>query len=581
MADQNKQQAHQPAVPPAAPQTPLPPNNIYGVQPGTVLQNNNYTQMGVPYTPPTPVPKQPFSATGADAWFALACFGLGYLFTHWLLMGWQGWGVTAFTVAYITAVLLYARAKRTAIPATSWFWLAALALCGLSYSLWHSASLSPLRGFMLFGLAVYWAATVFSGQLQRKTGNYLPLDAINLLFVVPFANFGTAFKGFAGFTTKSEDGKQKGHLIRRLLGVGLGLLICLPIIAILMPMLLEADGGNFANITDNFFENIENSLIFLFGRMWNNGLLFFLAIPVAMYLCGLVAGLGHRRHTNHFDVKKTGQLLQTVRILPSSTAITVLVGVSALYLIFVASQAPYFFSAFFGQRPNGFEVYSLYAREGFFELCRMVAINLGLLCVVNSLCRKTRAQNPALCAMNIILSLLTILLASTALSKMALYIAVYGLTPKRVLTCVAIVFFVGVCAAVIALQFKQFSIVRVSAIWGTVLVCLLCMVNIDALIVRYNANRYMNGTLREFDVSIINGGNGADAALDVYEFTDDEELKEEIAEALNLEQRYYTGYYEDHQQTIVTSRLRKMELPETEQMREERLEREEQGRQQL
>lgn len=553
--------APQPVVPV---QQPVPQGAVMPQTPlaGPVLQGG-YAYYPQPAAVPAAITQHPFTATSADAWFALGCFAVGYLFMHWVFLGAQGWGVTLFTVLYSAVVLLYARAKRTIIPATSWFWLAALVVCGFSYLLWPSGSLEPLRTLMLFGLAFYWAATVFTGQLQKKTGNYLPLDALNLLFVVPFANFGLAFRGMKGFAATDGQKRDSKTSLRRLLGVGLGLLICVPLVALLMPMLLAADGGNFASLTENLFVNIENGFIFLFGEYWATPLLVILAVPVAMYLCGLIAGLCHRRHTTAFDIKKTGKVLQDIRILPLSSAVTILAGVSVLYLVFVLTQASYFFSAFAGQRPEGYEVYSLYAREGFFELCRIVGINLGLLCAVNTLSRVPRSQNGILRVFNIVLSSVTILLAITAFSKMALYIAVYGLTPKRVLTCVAILFFTGVCAAVIVLQFKAFSILRVAVVWGTALVCILCLINIDALIIRYNAQRYMDGGLKEFDVTLLydTQGNGYEAALDVYEFTDDVDLKNRIATVLeNLQTE--AEWTQAHNQTLTSRRLLQMDVPD-------------------
>ena len=38
-----------------------------------------------------------------DFIFALVAFVLGYLFSRWVFFFWQGWGVSAFTTAYLLA----------------------------------------------------------------------------------------------------------------------------------------------------------------------------------------------------------------------------------------------------------------------------------------------------------------------------------------------------------------------------------------------------------------------------------------------------------------------------------------------
>jgi hypothetical protein len=202
-----------------------------------------------------------------------------------------------------------------------------------------------------------------------------------------------------------------------------------------------------------------------------------------------------------------------------------------LYIVFIGSQLPYFFSAFAGQRPEGWQVYSEYARSGFFELCQIAAINLSLLTLANLFCRKLQGRNYALKILNCLLSLLTLLLIATAFSKMALYIGAYGLSIRRLLPCLFMVFLTVVFTGVIVLQKLRFSIVRFSIVAGTVMLCILCLLNPDGFVAAYNAERYLSGTLESFDVRILyqSGPAGIDPALKVYSRTSDKELKAELS----------------------------------------------------
>lgn len=543
-----------PAAPPPAPGYAPPvyysqPMGGYGAMPGVV---------------PTAKPVQPFHATKADAWLAVACFALGYLFIQWLLFSWQGWGVTVFTFLYAGTVLLYAKTKQIKPAKASWYWLAVLLFTGAAYSLWPSGSLGGWQGLLLFGAAVYWVASLFGGLLTGKSSNYLLLDGINLLFAVPFKNFACAFKGLKGFSAQKQP-EEKGRrqvVLRRVSGVVLGAVICVPLLAILLPMLLSADGGNFAALTKGLAQLLNNFFSQLFNTTWLNPVFIVLAFPVGLYLCGLVAGLAHKRYTANVDVKRAEKNIAGLRILPTSTVVTVLTAVSLLYIVFIASQAPYFFSAFAGKRPEGYEVYSQYAVSGFFELCRISIINLGLLVALNTFCRIPRGQSRVLRLLNIALACLTLLVVCTAFSKMALYIQAYGLSPRRVLTSVFMVFLAAVCIFTIILQFKQFSIVRLALATGTAMLCLLGLINMDAIIVNYNAARYVNGTLPEFDVSIVYsaGINGVQGAMAVYQETQDENLKREIAEALQFMQQR-AEYDPGHMQSLLSYQVRGLALP--------------------
>ncbi|MFV0413670.1 MAG: DUF4153 domain-containing protein [Oscillospiraceae bacterium] len=550
-----QQGAQPPASPPPAPGVYAPPAYYsqpmggYGAMPGTI---------------PVAKPAQPFHTTKADAWLAVACFALGYLFIQWLLFSWQGWGVTIFTFLYAGTVLLYAKAKQIKPAKASWYWLMVLLFTGAAYSLWPSGSLGGWQGLLLFGAAVYWAASLFGGLLAGKSSNYLFLDGINLLFAVPFKNFACAFKGLKGFSAQRqpEEKDRRRVVLRRVFGVFLGAVICIPLLAILLPMLLSADGGNFAALTEGLAQLLDNFFNQLFDTAWLNPVFIVLAFPVGLYLCGLVAGLAHKRYTTGIDSKRAGKNIAGLRILPTSTVVTVLTAVSLLYIVFIASQAPYFFSAFAGKRPEGYEVYSQYAVSGFFELCRISIINLGLLVALNTFCRIPRSQSRVLRLLNIALACLTLLVVCTAFSKMALYIQAYGLSPRRVLTCVFMVFLAAVCIFTIVLQFKQFSIVRLALVTGTAMLCLLGLINMDAVIVNYNAARYINGTLLEFDVSIVYSADvsGVQGALAVYQNTQDKNLRRKIAEALqSIQQR--AEYDPGHRQSLLSYQVRGLSLP--------------------
>jgi hypothetical protein len=199
-------------------------------------------------------------------------------------------------------------------------------------------------------------------------------------------------------------------------------------------------------------------------------------------------------------------------------------------VVFIVSQLPYFFSAFAGQRPEGWQIYSEYARSGFFELCQIAAINLTLMTLANLLCKKPQRESRVLKILNCLLSLLTLLLIATAFSKMALYIGAYGLSIRRLLPCLFMVFLAVVCGAVVALQKRQFSIIRFSVFVGTLMLCALCLLNPDGFVARYNADRYLSGTLASFDVEILysSGPAGVDPALKVYAQTEDERLKADL-----------------------------------------------------
>ena len=475
-----------------------------------------------------------YTADRKDSIFALLAFVLGFFFIRWVLLSWRGWGVTAFTTGYCIAVIIYLVKKGVSIPRSGFFWLAAVALTGASYSLYSNNGLEPWRSLFLFCSAIYLVLSAAGRLILGSTSNWLVLDGINGMFVIPFKNFGCQYKSL------SSPKYIKRGLGGQALSIVFGLLLTLLVAGMVLPLLMRADSGGFIKIADGLYKYY----LWIQDQFMDIIINCILAIPVAAYLFGLVAGCAHNRGCSTFRSESVRHMLGSVRVLAAATVYTVLGLTCCLYLVFIGSQLPYFFSAFFGQRPEGWLVYSEYARSGFFELCQIAAINLSLLALTNIFSRRPRAADRVLKLLNSLLALLTLLLIATAFSKMALYIGAYGLSMRRLLPCLFMVFLFVVCCGVIAMQKWQFSIVRLSAFAGTLMLCMLCLLNPDGLVAGYNADRYLSGTLESFDVEILyrSGSAGVDPALKVYAQTEDDTLKEKLL-----------AYIYDQQQDSISS----------------------------
>jgi hypothetical protein len=369
--------------------------------------------------------------------------------------------------------------------------------------------------------------------LLGKTSNFIGLDFLNGL-LIPFKNFNCQFKSFAFL------GRKKRATVSQFFSIALGIVFAFIIGGMVLPLLIEADSGGFAKITNSvlqYFQGMRNEVAELIFNM-------IIGIPTAAYIFGLMAGSVYKRGCFTFKKDDLEKHVLSLRLLPAATVYTLLGLVCGLYVVFMASQLPYFFSAFVGERPDGWLVYSEYARRGFFELCTITAINLSLLAGANLLSKKQRQGSPVLKTFNVLLALLTLLLIATAFSKMALYIGAYGLSVRRLLPSVFLVFLAVICAGVIAMQKRHFSILRLAAVTGAVMLCLLCLLNPAGFVARYNAGRYLAGTLSSFDVEILfrGGPAGVVPALQVHSSTNDPRLRDQLEIYLD-NQRQRTAKY--------------------------------------
>lgn len=472
--------------------------------------------------------KVPFAADRWDSYFALFTFVLGFLFARWVLFTWQGWGVTLFTLVFCGSVAWYLRKKGVQIPKVGWFWLAVVMLIGISFSLWSNNGLAPWHGMLLFCSAVYWILGATGLLVLGQTSNLLLFDGYNALFAIPFSNFGCQFQGLALLgTNRLRRGRQ-------LLHVALGLFLTFIVAFMVLPLLMEADSGGFAQLINGILDGFRG----IGEDFWETFWQLILAIPIAAYIFGLVAGSTHKRNTDWLEKDSALEKISGLRILPMTTIYILMGLLSMLYIVFIGSQVPYFFSAFVGQRPEGWQIYSEYARSGFFELCRIAVINLLVLTAANIMSQQSR-NAIFFKILNALLAILTLLLIATAFSKMALYIGAYGLSMRRFLPCVFMIFMAIICGGAIALQKWSFSITRLAVGVGVLMFCILCILNPDSLVAKYNAQRYLSGTLENFDVEILyrSGPAGVDSALMVYEQGKDPALQLKLKEYLLIQKQ--------------------------------------------
>lgn len=484
--------------------------------------------------PPPKAPAEPFTATKADGLFAIAALVLGFLFCRWGLKL-AGWGVTAFTALFAAAVLAYAHTKGIKPKPQSWFWLCIMQGCGLAYSLWPANLLAVYQALLLLGSGVYWCGSLFDVLLQGKTGSYIVQDAANLFALLPFKNFSLLPHSLKALKGKSKENEAGGENSRKAISIVFSVVLALAVLslmlAFILPLLIRADSAGFGRMVNSLTKNIAkwfNEFIKL-ENVWAFIWQAVLGIPVAFYITGLAAGTAHKRYAKSIDIKKTQKRLTAARVAPHITVLIVLAGVCAVYTVFIACQIPHFFSAFRGIKPQGYSAYSEFAREGFFELCRIAFINLIILLAAGGFGKINAKESAALRVLNILLSALTLLVIATAFSKMGLYISMQGFTPKRIMTCVFMVFLAGVFTCSIIMQFKPVQIVRFAAVFGASLLCALCLCNLDGIVIKYNAAGYLNGTLESFDELILlrSGPAGYEAGLEIYNMLDDEKDEEQ------------------------------------------------------
>lgn len=179
--------------------------------------------------------------------------------------------------------------------------------------------------------------------------------------------------------------------------------------------------------------------------------------------------------------------------------------VSLAYLLYLFSQLAYFFSAFNSILPEGYKLtVAAYARRGFFELCAISVINLIIIALSLLFSSKNGKIPVTIKILCTFISVFTLIICVTAISKMVLYISEFGMTILRITTSAFIIFIMIVFAAIIfKIYIQKTKVLKIALLSAAIILFILGTVNINAVAARYNYECYMNNTLSTIDVSAI------------------------------------------------------------------------------
>lgn len=470
--------------------------------------------LGYGQIPAAKKPEIPIPFTGTDTLFALLFLVCGYLFVWLITPECFGLGVTFFTAVFCTLVLLYLKNRGKAVPKNSWFWLALVVLSSVNFALFTNVSLQFLNFLFLMGCAVYWVSVLTSGRMEERLGACFMPDMVNQLFKIPFLNFGCASRIIRRSAVKNRKSKV-------LLASLAGALAALPVLWIVLSLLMQADGA-FQALVKQFSSDVGIHIANFLFRLLP-------AFLTGSYLFGLLYGNIQKRRADSITAEKAAKLSERCRVVPTAAAVTGTVLLCILYLVFFGAQTASLFSAFSGQGQSGLTL-AEFARRGFFELCKVAMINFAVIAFSSVLIRREEGEFRVMRAIHVFLSVETLLLIASALSKMILYIARYGLTPKRVYTSWFMVVLAVIFVLIIVSRFKKINPARSIVLTCAVSFLILCYANIDSRIIGYNIDRYQNGTLETADVGMMYSAPDAAKpyALELYRNTKDASLKEEL-----------------------------------------------------
>lgn len=425
----------------------------------------------------------PMDFESADIILAFGMLVCGFLYWNLIKVVSLGLGVTLFAVILCGMVLIYLKAAGMRQTKVSLALLGLILLSAASFTLFDGIFIKSLDFVFLSLCFVYWVCVSTGMRLEEKISIYLLSDMLRQLAVIPFFNFTGCFRGVRQVFAKTSRGKG---VLSGLLGV----VLFLPVLILVVTLLSDADAA---------FESLIGRLQFsLSENVLENLADLILGLPVACYLFGLIYGDRHKRMPSAATIDTVDGHVRSFRFAPEVTVYSALTALSLVYVVFFAAQTSYLFSAFRDSLPESM-TYAEYARRGFFELCAVSGINLGVIATAHLIVKRERIR--LLKGETAVLCIFTLMLIATAMSKMGMYISYYGLTRLRVYTSWFMIVLIFLFVVILLRQFRDFNGTRVAAAGCICLFLALSFGNVDGMIAKYNIDRYQAGTLKSLDVS--------------------------------------------------------------------------------
>ena len=380
------------------------------------------------------------------------------------------WGLNAFVC---TAALVGAGGwlvRRHRVPVTrDAAWLAGAALLVASNFVARDAT--PLHLLDVVGLVILLAVASLSlqgvGLRGRQAWHYVHAGIASAL-----ASWVGVFPLVGRDVTWSELSSE--GRTRHVRGAALGVALAFPLLVVF--------GGLFTSADTVFGTVIAGVFAVDFGNLFSHVVLFAVwGVLVGGYLRGALI--------RPILPAPGGESGLSLGVIPAATALGL---VDLLFLVFVVIQLRYLFGgATLVGAADGL-TYAEYARRGFFELVTASALVLPLLAGGDWLVRnESAAQQRTFRHLAVVLLLLLAVVMASALERMRLYVAAFGLSEIRLYSTAFMLYLVGVFAwfgwTTLRGQRRRFAfgaLVQGFAVLGA-----LHLANPDALIVRTNLAR--------------------------------------------------------------------------------------------
>ena len=317
---------------------------------------------------------------------------------------------------------------------------------------------------------VYYVLSRMGVLVAGRSGIFFPLDAFRGMVVIPFSNFIlSAQKLFARTSHTSVRSKVKKQIAKTDIGIIIvSVIIALVVCGYAFSQLIGVSEtfAALGNGITNFMVNIISidTISDLVYSFFDDFFCYFLfSIPVGCWLYGLVAGSLGMKKDSVTDEKLEKE---SYHRLPSYSAYIIIGSVCVLYAIFFVSA---FVDVMSGSIAATAPQASREAVGSFWQLIRVVGLNMVIMfasCFFSKKALWVESGTRFLATVLFVFALCFALLA--AWNLVGVYIAVYGITPRRILSSWVVVNVISWCILILIRLYKKIPAAQIGILFAAV-----------------------------------------------------------------------------------------------------------------
>lgn len=444
-----------------------------------------------------------------DIYFLGICLGLGILAELSFFHGMIGVSYLVFITGFYAVFFLRFRSFLFTHRRIGLLLMIVIWLLSASYLVYDNAMFYQLNLMVIPFLVSCHLVLVTSPknmQWHRPIFLLTVMDRIARGLTYNKRFFGKAFKHI--FKNMDETTAQT---IKRIL---IGLAIGLPLLGFVTILLMSADA---------VFEGMVQRLPwFLLQLNFSEQLWRMIAVVFFLFLFfGIFQGLAAQKEPGKPRSKK---LLK--KPLDSVIALTILLLLNGVYVLFTVIQ----FTYFFGSGLQEGYTYAEYARRGFFELIIVTLLNWSLLTSFLTFVKEERTKmRITLKVMYSLLIIVSSVMLSSAYQRLSLYEEAYGFTLDRILAHSFMIFlFVIFAYTLIRVWIEKLSLLHFYLIASLLFYAGLNVVPLNKIIVENNMDRYQETGKIDIDYLNALSAVGINGLVRLYEQNPDNGYLEQI-----------------------------------------------------